>query len=586
MERNKSSHVTTPVQRVAAIILLITAIGIAYYRTLDNPFVWDDPFLITQNHFIHNSANLKDLFTRKYFTQKIEISYRPVNTLTFFADYALWKDQPFGYHFGNLLIHFFNSLLLFALSARLLRRPFLSIGLALLFSVHPILTEALNGVTFREDPLCLLFMLMSFILYLGKPEDERAGPIRTVLSIIMLLAALFTKETAVVFPGIILASELFLKEKHLLGKSIARVIPYCIPVVFYLYIRFGPMRGIGGSPVYHEGSAMATLILMVQAWARYLTLLFWPARMCAEQEFATMPTWSDPATEAALFLLIAAAACTVIISIRSKRAAFGAAWFVLMLLPVSNIIPIGVIMAERYLYTALPGLLILMGFIFKEFLLENNRYPSLSRIFVVIILCSAIIGGIAATEKRNRIWDDEIKFWEATCECAPSSARALVNLGTTYINADRYDEAGFALVRAVRLASEGRQIDVRYGSLFRAIDNLGIVFAKKGQMQKAIDTFDISSKLNPNSPFSFFNLGVAYFKTGNTTQAEEAFKRGLLVDPRNEAARIYLITIYHLTGRLKDAISECDRILTLAPGDKRYVKIRTRLVKELEIKMQ
>ncbi len=582
MERKKFSSITTPVHRIAAIILLVTAIGVAYHRTLDNPFVWDDPFLITQNHFIHNNANLKEIFTRKYFTQTIEISYRPVNTLTFFADYAIWKNQPFGYHLVNLLIHLFNSILLFAIGARLLRRPWLGLGLALLFSVHPILTEALNGVTFREDPLCLLFMLLSFTLYLGEPGDERAGPFRTCLSILMLLAALFTKETAVVFPGIILASELFLREKPSPVKAFARTILYCVPAVFYLYIRFGPMRGAGEVAIHHGGGAGATLILMIQAWARYLTLSFWPARMCADQEFAVAPMWSDPATGAALFLLIAAVGCAIIISMRSKRAAFGAAWFVLMLLPVSNIIPIGVVMAERYLYIAMPGLLIFIGFVFKDMLLENNKYPSLSRVIVVALVCASIIAGISGTSKRNRVWDSEVQFWEAACDCAPSSARALVNLGTAYINNNRDDDAGAALVRAVRLAEEGRQIDLRYGSLFRAVDNLGIVFAKKGQMQKAIELFDISSRLNPNSPFSFFNLGVAYFKTGNTASAERAFLRGLEIDPRNEAARIYLITIYHLTGRLEAAIGECDRILALAPGDERYRKVKARLVRESE----
>ena len=176
---------TTTLQRTAAVIALLAAVFALYYRTLDNPFVWDDQFLILKNYFIHNLKNIGGLFTQAYFTQPVEISYRPVATLTYMIDYALWRTQPQGWHFFNVTLHFLNSLLVYALAARAARRAWLALGLALLFALHPVNTEAINAVTFREDPLCLFFMLASLLIYIGYSEGRARGALRLAASIVL-----------------------------------------------------------------------------------------------------------------------------------------------------------------------------------------------------------------------------------------------------------------------------------------------------------------------------------------------------------------------------------------------------------------
>jgi protein O-mannosyl-transferase len=578
---NKSP--TTSLQRTAAIVFLFITIVVSYHRTINDPFVWDDPILVTQNQFIQKLDNLKKLFTRDYFTQKIEISYRPVNTFTFFIDYAVWGNRTPGYHLENILLHFFNSLLLFALLARLLRKPWLALALSMIFAVHPVLTEALNAVTFREDPLCLLFMLLSFILYMSRGDGGRASfVLKTIGSLAMLFLALFTKETAAVFPAVILAAEYFLTSKPSHRKALANTALYSVPVLFYLYMRFGPMRSPSEFVIFH-GGPLNTIILTIHAWARYIMFSIWPARLCVGHEFPVAPSLTGASTLAAFFVLIAAFALVLIAHIRTKRAGFGAAWFALMLLPVSNIIPIGVIMAERYLYTALPGFLILAGFVLQDlFLSDDNKYPSLSRIVLTALLVASIALGAFATINRNKVWGNEITFWKTATECAPSSSWVYVNLGVACINAGKNEEAKESLVRAVRLASAGAESDVRYGTLYRALTNLGIVYAKEDQLNKAIELLKASAILNPHSPFSFWNLGVVYFRYGDIKSAEHSFLRGLEIEPSNASAHLYLLTIYLVEGRLKDALAECDRILAMSPNDNAIKVKREEIIRELD----
>src|SRR3989337_4426990 len=95
-------------------ISLILLISIAIYsNTLKNGFVYDDEFTIVNNTLIKNFSNISKLFTKEYFSTSGEMSYRPVVTLTYFLDYALYGIKPWGYHLTNLLLHAMNGVILY-----------------------------------------------------------------------------------------------------------------------------------------------------------------------------------------------------------------------------------------------------------------------------------------------------------------------------------------------------------------------------------------------------------------------------------------------------------------------------------------
>lgn len=568
------------------ILFLFVGIALVYHETLDNPFLWDDVHLIEQNLFIQNPDNFSKIFTREYFTQPIEISYRPVATMSYMLNYVLWGNQPAGWHYFNLAIHLINAMLLFHLACVALGRPWLATAISLLFALHPIQTEALNCVTFRDAPMCLLFIMLSISLFISASNSTNAcrRSISLLLSIVSFIIAIFTKETAVVAPALIFAYVYFIRDSKGLIASFKPCSPYILVAAAYLIIRFGPMRGPAESYVFHGGGAAQTFIVMIQAWAGYVSMMIWPAKQCVEHAFSETPGFFEASTLSAVFTVVAFAACAAVIMRKNRAAGFGVAWFVLALLPVSNIIPIGVVMAERYLYIAAPGFLLAIAFIIKMFFFsDNNPYPSLSRLFVSLVLIIAIAISGFATKNRNRAWDNEVVFWETAQSCAPVSAKVLVNLGVAYMNSDRLDDAKRALTLAVRIASDGSLSDLRYGSLYRAITNLGIVSAREGKFETAIKLLSSSAQLNPNSEYSYFNLGVVYIRAGMPEQAEAAFKHGLSIQPRNLAARFYLIGLYHYSGRIEEAIVECDNILKLSPDNPRASMLKESLRRESSI---
>lgn len=581
MNNNPGNNNVTQASRLAAIIAIFVATVLVYYNTLDNPLVWDDIYLIRDNIFIQDISNITKIFSSEYFSQPVEISYRPVATLTYMIEYFLWDVHTDGYHMFNLVLHIMNAFMVLTIIARFTKRYWLSVGAALLFALHPVQTEAINAITFREDLLAAFFCLASLIVYM-KYRDG-GSPAQLVFSLVLVLLAVFSKETAVVFPGVILAYEYYIRNEKSPGRSWGAAALFAVPVVFYLIVRFGPMQGPQSELIYHGGGPGATAVIMIQAFAHYLNLLFWPAAQCVDYLFAENPSFGDPATLVSLFILIAAAGISVMFFLVRRSFAFGAAWFVLFMLPVSNIIPIGVVMAERYLYIASAGFFVALAVAADYLFVSGERpFPYLNSKALTALLAVAIVAAGAKTYARNQVWDSRVEFWEAACSCAPKSARAAVNLGLAYLDEEQLDEAGRTLVVAVRLASEGKQSDIRYGSLYRAFTNLGIVSARQGRLETAVYFFTEAAKYNPEAASPYLNIGVASIKLGRLDVAKHALEKGLELSDFNPTASLYLAMVYHQLGEIRRAIDTCNGILAVVPDHHRALVLKDYLLMELE----
>src|SRR5574337_1595349 len=109
-----------PLPFICQLVLIIVVSVLLYLYTIGNNFVYDDTFTVVNNYLIRSWHKIPMIFTSDYFTAAGELSYRPSITLSYFADYSLWRLNPIGYHLTNLLLHSLNSVLLFFLLIRLL----------------------------------------------------------------------------------------------------------------------------------------------------------------------------------------------------------------------------------------------------------------------------------------------------------------------------------------------------------------------------------------------------------------------------------------------------------------------------------
>ena len=354
------------------------------------------------------------IFSKKYFAISNELTYRPIVTLSYFVDYAIWQLRPWGYHLTNLIIHTLNVYLVYFAAYYLFKNRTTAFISCLLFSVHPIFSEAVNAVSYREDLLSATFLLAAFILFVKYNQNptRRSFSIRYPLSLLAYLLAMVSKETAIVLPFLILSYEFIFKRdpipnrQHLARRLMVNYGGYIVIGGFYLFLRFYLIHNPGEWVEYPGNSVFVNFIMMTKVIGYYVKLLFIPAPLNADYVVPLTYSPADGAFIVSVILLI----ITTILLVKKCRLSriwiFSTIWFFVTLLPVLNIIPINNIIAERYLYIPGIGFTMLFGSILTHSISGHGVYK-LFRIGLIAIVFSLFIW---STVSRNRMWLNEFTF--------------------------------------------------------------------------------------------------------------------------------------------------------------------------------
>jgi len=131
--------------------------------------------------------------------------YRPLTLVSHGVDAALWGWTPAGHRLTSLILHFLDTLLVFALVRVVLpdRPKMLAFWTAVLFAIHPVHETALWWISCRMELLCAFFYLTCVILF-GVFMKERKGWF-LFLSTLAGVLALTAKEMAYTLPCICFA---------------------------------------------------------------------------------------------------------------------------------------------------------------------------------------------------------------------------------------------------------------------------------------------------------------------------------------------------------------------------------------------
>ncbi|MCM8805060.1 MAG: hypothetical protein NC833_07395, partial [Candidatus Omnitrophica bacterium] len=170
------------------IILSLTALFV-YINSIFNPFIFDDYSLIVENPLIKNFKFFKEYFTKNLYEVSRDISgfYRPLQTISYFIIYKLFKLNPIPYHLLNIFLHIGCSILIFILLKEIYEEK-ISFLVSLLWSIHPINTESITYISGTADPLFLFFGLLGIYLY-----NLNKFP----LSLLCFILSLISKETGI-----------------------------------------------------------------------------------------------------------------------------------------------------------------------------------------------------------------------------------------------------------------------------------------------------------------------------------------------------------------------------------------------------
>ncbi len=166
-------------KRPAILIFLVTFL--VYSPMLLNQWVGDDNIIIGKNAFYASWKNIPRLFEKGYISNAQEInfnngsesdygtgsvSYRPASNLIYFFDGHFFRARPWGSHLINILVHCVNSVLMCWIVNRVFSSLLLGVFAGLLFSLHPIQSEAVAVMSYRADIVAAMFVLCSFCFWI------------------------------------------------------------------------------------------------------------------------------------------------------------------------------------------------------------------------------------------------------------------------------------------------------------------------------------------------------------------------------------------------------------------------------------
>lgn len=460
-------------------ILLFVALA-AYVTALGNGFAYDDNLVVALNPVV-TEGNWGRALLGPYWPVAQEGSglYRPLTTVSFVAEWPLWQGNPLGFHAVNVVLHAGVALLVLSLLLRFTALPGALAG-ALLFAIHPVHVEAVANVVGRGELLAALSVLGACVLYLDADTKAPLGRIVRVVGVPLLyLMGLGAKEIAVSLPVLLVLLEAYRSNDEPLPRRLLRAVPVfvCMAAVLATYLVFrwsalGTVVGEVPAPALRGLTSTERVLTALSVWPQYLRLMVLPMSLSADYGPGVIMVARSLTSE----VLMGAAVMTawvggaILLFRRAPLASLGLAWFVVAVLPVSNlIVPAGVILAERTLYLPSVGASLVLGAVVAGADIAVVR----RRRGLAGVLAVAGIMLFGRTVSRVPAWLDSFTVVSTLAREHPESYVALQHRAAGLTRVGESERAAEVYEAAVALVPHHYGLKVELGGLYARLRREG-----------------------------------------------------------------------------------------------------------------
>lgn len=540
---------------------LLVAVGFAvFWNSLPAPFTFDD------DHAIVVNEQIRDISTSMSRTEQgSPLAGRPLVSLTFAINYALGELNVRGYRLVNIAIHVVNALLLFGVVGRAFTADHtdlaprgvtsytIAFAIALVWMVHPLVTEPVDYVSQRTELMMATFFLLT--LYFGRS--------RPTVSVICCALGMACKETMVVAPIVVLLYDrtfTFGSFREALRQRGGYYGALCATWLVLVVLLWSSPRGDSAGFTGASVSSWTYLLDQSVMIVRYVRLAFWPQGLVLDYGEPLRVSFGEVAPY--VFAVAALATASAVALVRNVPSGFLGAWFFLTLAPTSSIVPISTeVGAERRMYLPLMAIVTLaLAPVARAFMARASRGASpkgLRHRFTgsfFIILAPITLLLCVATYQRNAEYRSGLTLWQTVLDRWPPHARAHRNLAAELKLANRRDEEVEHLRAAVKDLPELRSV-------------LGLELLALGRNMEAADEFRLYLRHHPRDADAWSNLGNALDGLGRGDEALDAFSHAVDVDPNNGLSQRNLALQYLQKDDFNNAVVHAREGVRLTPGD-------------------
>jgi tetratricopeptide (TPR) repeat protein len=518
-----------------------------YLGSLPKEFTnWDDGEYITSNPLIRSFSwnNLNQIVTKPYFA-----NYAPLTLISYALDYHVWKLRPWGYHFHSVALHLACIVVLFFLLRKLGLPRGVVLATACLFAIHPVNVESVSWASERKNLLATFFFFLSFYHYVNYSRNQTSRSY--LMSLLCFLLSLLSKASTIVAPLTFLAYEYCSSNKRVRDLRLYDKLPF---IVFAEILGFLSVHAAGaGSALnsYHKGGPLLSLLASGHLFKQYICLLLWPTKLSALIYPSVFPSFGDTRIWVAFscFLLV-----TAIVFVKSRNLFFWVSFFLVFLVPVLNIVPLPIMMANRYVYIAQVGIWVV---------LSSLALKLVSRLHSFKLAKGLAWGGIGAyllflnyqTSQTTKVWRNSYTLWSDTIEKNLYDGVAHYNLGLWFHNQKQSNRSGHEYLISLL-------INPNY---HLALTGIGGYYFEKGQIDLALKKFYAAVNAAPDSDITINNLGKVLAEKGDVRRALYMFFRATYINPNNIGAFNNIVVLYLRVNKIDAALEKAQEMIQRFP---------------------
>ncbi len=506
---------------VCMCVCLLVLTWVVFAQTLRYDFVnYDDPSYVYQNTRITSGINLANVVWA--FTHVHSENWHPLTTITHMLDCQLHGLNAGWHHFTNVFLHCLAVVFLFVALQQMTGALWRSAFVSTVFAVHPLHVESVAWIAERKDVLSAVFFMLTLLAYLRYTRRPSIGRYLTVALVFAL--GLMSKPMLVTLPFVLLLLDYwplgrFEAHRSNTGRQVLQLVMEKVPLIALStvssLITFLAQRGAIGWTEQLPMSERITNAFV--AYVVYIRQMFWPMGLAV---FYPHPENRLPVWEVSLALIVLAG-ITVAAFVFRKRAPYfvtGWLWYLGMLVPVIGLLQVGWQgHADRYTYLPQIGLYIAVTWAVTDF----TRSWHFQRV---------ALGGAA------------VLIVGALSCCA-------------WLQTSYWRDSETLFTHALAVTSNN---DV-------ALNNLGIIFLDKGQLDDAISRLQAAIDLRPENAPAHDNLAKALLKKGQVAEAMAHYRKFLELDPSNVEARNTLGTALIQQGHVREALDQWQEVLAIQP---------------------
>lgn len=593
--------------RMGAAFALAALITVAYGGSLRNELVFDDRIFMERDPRLRSLQGALRLFVEPLWgfpdddgRTRLHQYYRPLQTLPLALSYALFGEASWPSHLLNLVLHWVNTMMVFALARAILdvrhgsgvrsvrdvrlagfegsgREPYggqrpeptdpRTLGpflLASTFAVHPGYCEAVLWTSNVAGLGAAASTLAILLLHMSPRSPRSAVPLAMAA---LFLIGLWFKEAGMLAPAVIALYDLVLAPDRgwrRLRRVWRRYAILAPPLALYTALR---LHALGGTLPGFDAVPLSSWELLINAVAllpQYVGTLVWPVDLNMYHDFNPIhDVWHGRFFGGAG--VVACGAALALITVRGRPAvAFGIAWAFMTAAPhlVARWPQLNVF-AERYLYLPAVGVLLALGAAVPR---QRLRHPSV-RTGGLVALAALLATFTVIDVRRTRDWQDEVTLYTKTLRQSKRAELIRINLAVRFYEMGRYDEG-------IQILRELLSFD---GSWHDAWHNLGLLYLAKKRLDDAREAFEVARQRDPVNPATLLNLGYLYDRAGRREEALDAYFRALEVQPSNAWVWYNLAVVALELEQYDNARRAVEKVLRHAPGDREAIALRRHL---------